>query len=138
MEVSTMLLSWERRRARPRLEALEPRALLSAGLIDLNLAGTAAGNLGALEASVSRQLLSADGRFAVFQSNSTDLVAPGIDVNGIAPDVFVRDRLTGTTQAVSLRDGLNVTGDNGSHDPVISLDGHYVVFESRATDLVPN
>jgi hypothetical protein len=120
------------------LEALEQRALLSAGLLDLNLGGTAGGNLGALESSVGRQLLSTDGHYAVFQSNSTDLVAPGIDVNGIAPDIFVRDRVSGTTQTVSLRDGLNVTGDNGSHDPIISPDGRYVVFESVATDLVPN
>src|SRR5437870_1123919 len=39
----------ERLRVRPALEMLEARTLLSAGLIDLNLAGTASGNNAALE-----------------------------------------------------------------------------------------
>jgi Tol biopolymer transport system component len=135
----------KRVRARLVLEALEGRTLLSAGLIDLNLAGTASGNNAALESrdagqlgSGARQRQTPDGRFVVFESPSSDLVDPSIDVNGTHPDVFLRDRQAGTTQAVSLRDGVNVTGNDNSYSPVISPDGRYAVFESIATDLVPN
>ncbi|MCU0753954.1 MAG: hypothetical protein MUE46_02380 [Xanthomonadales bacterium] len=75
--------------------------------------------------------ISGDGRFVVF-SSIADLV-PG-DTNGVS-DVFVRDRLFGTTTRIS----LNTTdGDpNGpSNNPVISADGRFVAFESAATDLV--
>jgi Tol biopolymer transport system component len=132
-------------RARLHLEILEDRRLLSASLIDLNLAGTASGNNAALESRDAggvtmgdRQRLTPDGRYVVFESPSSDLVDPSIDVNGFHPDVFVRDRQGGTTRAVSVRDGLNVTGNDNSYSPRISPDGRWVVFESIATDLVAN
>jgi Tol biopolymer transport system component len=43
--------------------------------------------------------LSADGRFVVFESNATNLVAN--DTNGMS-DVFVHDRLTGKTERISV------------------------------------
>ncbi|WP_440085060.1 S8 family serine peptidase [Streptosporangium sp. LJ11] len=76
---------------------------------------------------------SADGRFAVFNSDATNLV-PG-DVNG-RTDVFVRDRSTGKTEAVSVGTG-GATGDGNSREQSISADGRFVAFESQATDLVP-
>jgi Tol biopolymer transport system component len=76
--------------------------------------------------------LSADGRFVCFQSDSTNLV-PG-DTNG-AYDVFVRDRLNGTTQRVSLAwDGSEANGSSSSAD--ISADGRQVCFEALASNLV--
>ncbi|MGH7896053.1 MAG: TolB family protein, partial [Candidatus Binatia bacterium] len=79
--------------------------------------------------------ISADGRFVVFDSSSTDLLGPGVDTNG-AQDVFVRDRLLGTTERVSVATGgLQATGgpsDGGS----ISADGRYVAFRSSATNLL--
>jgi hypothetical protein len=51
-------------------------------------------------------------------------------------DVFVRDRLNGTTEQVSV-DSSGVQGDGDSDHPSISGDGRYVAFESWATDLVP-
>ena len=60
--------------------------------------------------------LSADGRFVVFESSATNLVAG--DTNG-APDVFVRDVQTGTTALVSTaRGGGAANGASGS--PAIS------------------
>ncbi|MFF3444057.1 S8 family serine peptidase [Streptosporangium sp. NPDC002721] len=76
---------------------------------------------------------SADGRFAVFNSDATNLV-PG-DANG-RTDVFVRDRTTGRTEAVSVGTG-GLTGDGNSREQSISADGRFVAFESGATDLVP-
>ncbi|MEU6712107.1 S8 family serine peptidase [Nonomuraea sp. NPDC046802] len=76
---------------------------------------------------------STDGRFAVFNSDATNLV-PG-DTNGRS-DVFVRDRQTGTTTRISLaRDGSQVDGN--SREATISADGRYVAFQSDASALVP-
>lgn len=44
--------------------------------------------------------LSADGRFALFRSFATNMVP--VDVNGTAPDLFLRDRLLGTTRLISV------------------------------------
>ena len=77
--------------------------------------------------------LSADGRFVTFESDADNLV-PG-DTNG-STDVFVHDRLTGTTKRVSVTsDGTQ--GNGGSDFPVLSADGRFVAFESDAHNLVP-
>ncbi len=80
--------------------------------------------------------ISFDGRYVVFKSSASDLV-PG-DRNGLS-DVFVRDRLTGSTERVSVTwqggDGNGSSGQtSGDH---ISNDGRYVAFVSHATNLVP-
>jgi Tol biopolymer transport system component len=84
--------------------------------------------------SVHGQSISADGRYVAFCSYASDVV-PG-DGNGTS-DVFVRDRLTGTTTRVSL-DTAGGDPNNGSCCPSISADGRLVAFFSGATDLVPN
>jgi subtilisin family serine protease/Tol biopolymer transport system component len=77
--------------------------------------------------------LSADGRYLAFETTSSTLV-PG-DTNASA-DVFVRDRVTGTTERVSVAsDGSQGNGHSSTHN--ISADGRYVVFESKASNLVP-
>ena len=58
---------------------------------------------------------------------------PG-DTNGY-PDVFVRDRQTGTIERVSM-DSFARQGNNHSFDPAISADGRFVAFASYATNLV--
>lgn len=77
--------------------------------------------------------LSADGRYVAFSSEAENLV-PG-DTNGRS-DVFVRDRLAGTTRRVSVG-SAGEQGDDMSWRPRISADGLVVAFESRATTLVP-
>ncbi len=78
--------------------------------------------------------LSADARFVAFVSSATNLVAG--DTNGQA-DVFVRDRLLGTTERVSVdSNGLQANGVSGYYGSAISADGRYVVFQSYATNLV--
>ncbi len=76
--------------------------------------------------------ISADGRFVAFSSLATNLVAN--DTNGFA-DVFVRDRLSGTTERVSVATG-GAAGNANSLTPSISADGRYVAFESFASNLV--
>jgi uncharacterized repeat protein (TIGR01451 family) len=85
-----------------------------------------------------RPSVSAGGRFVAFASLSDNLV-PG-DTNGKS-DIFVRDRLTGTTERVSVssagRQGDADSGLlNGMAGPSISADGRFVVFDSEATNLV--
>src|SRR5213076_3051692 len=76
--------------------------------------------------------LSADGRFVAFVSAATDLVAA--DTNG-ASDVFVRDRLTGTTERVSVASG-GTQSNAASLGSALSADGRLVAFQSDATNLV--
>jgi Tol biopolymer transport system component len=83
--------------------------------------------------------ISADGRYVAFLSNAANLV-PG-DTNGF-DDVFVRDRVAGTTERVSVdsagTQGNNASGDYGSGFAIsISSDGRYVAFASYASNLVP-
>ncbi len=76
--------------------------------------------------------ISADGRFVTFMSEATNLVAG--DDNGVG-DIFVRDRIAGTTTRVSIAsDGGEPNGR--SSDPVLSADGRYVAFASFASNLV--
>jgi len=68
--------------------------------------------------------ISPDARFVVFMSGSTNLV-PG-DTNG-SSDVFVRDRLNGTTERVSYYpNGATTSGP--SWGGAISADGRYVTY----------
>jgi Tol biopolymer transport system component len=73
-----------------------------------------------------------DGRYVAFTSISSNL-APG-DTNS-RYDVFVRDRVAGTTERVSVSTG-GAQGDQDSEAPSISDDGRYVAFDSRAGTLV--
>jgi Tol biopolymer transport system component len=77
--------------------------------------------------------ISADGRFVAFSSGASDIVSG--DTNGRA-DVFVRDRVTGTTELVSRPSGGG-QADGASFLPAISADGRLVAFISDASNLVP-
>ena len=87
--------------------------------------------------------ISASGRFVVFASAATNLVAG--DTNAVA-DIFLRDRDTDadgifdeagavSTTRLSLGPGA-AQADGASSGPVISADGRYVAFVSTATNLV--
>jgi Tol biopolymer transport system component len=79
--------------------------------------------------------LSANGRYAAFESDASNLVSG--DTNDAA-DVFVRDRWTGKT----FRASVATSGDEGdpsegSGRPTVSDDGRYISFMSDADNLVP-
>ena len=78
--------------------------------------------------------LSADGRYVVFSSESSNLVA---DDTNDAVDVFVRDLSTQQTSRVSVSSG-GEQGNGNSGLPAISADGRYVAFYSAASNLVAN
>jgi Tol biopolymer transport system component len=90
--------------------------------------GGTGGNFGSAFPSVS-----GDGRYIAFESGASNLV-PG-DTNR-SDDVFVHDRLTGTTTRVSVGTG-GVQADSSSVQPSVSGDGRYIAFESGASNLVP-
>ena len=73
-----------------------------------------------------------DGSKIAFESAATDLVA---DDTNAKNDVFLRDVGAGTNTLVSARAGDHKVGNGASATPSISLDGKFVAFASRATDL---
>jgi Tol biopolymer transport system component len=86
----------------------------------------------ALGGGSGNAVISADGRYVVFISAATNLIAGQINTNG---NVFRRDLQTGTIVLVSVgTDGVS-PGNNDAYDPVISPDGRYVAFVSLATNL---
>src|SRR5262249_1186944 len=76
--------------------------------------------------------ISSDGRFVAFSSRATNLVTS--DLNG-SQDVFVRDRVIGVTERVSVASD-NTAANDWSGGPAISDDGRFVAFGSGATNLV--
>lgn len=92
-------------------------------------------NSGAQAAGDSRfSSISADGRLVAFTSEAANLVAG--DTNRTS-DVFVRDRVDGTTTRVSLSSNETQGNRSSGEVPSISADGRFVAFASRATNLVP-
>ena len=77
--------------------------------------------------------LSADGRFAAFHSAATNLVAG--DTNGVV-DVFVRDRVAGTTRRASVDSAGGQVAGSGGGFLSISPEARAVGFTSSATTLV--
>ncbi len=112
-----------------------PAALLIGGLHAQTTTRVSLGYLGVEPdaASGGFSSVSANGRFVAFMSAATNLVP--VDTNGFQ-DIFVRDRLNGSTELVSIATG----GAQGTTDcdgwASISGDGRYVAFTSRASNLV--
>jgi Ca2+-binding RTX toxin-like protein len=79
-------------------------------------------------------VISADGHYVAFVSDSDNLVAG--DTNGKS-DVFIKNLATGAIQRVSTS-AAGVEGDNysGTDTPAFSADGKYLVFSSGASNLV--
>lgn len=83
--------------------------------------------------SSEKPSITGDGRFVIFVSQASNLVTG--DTNGVT-DVFLRDRLTGITERVSVGN----TGSQGNraseNASAVSGDGRYIAFQSSATNLV--
>jgi Tol biopolymer transport system component len=77
--------------------------------------------------------ISADGRYIAYESGADGLV-PG-DVNHVW-DIFVRDRVAGSTSLVSVA-GDGTEGNDYSHLPSLTADGQHVAFTSYASNFVP-
>jgi hypothetical protein len=77
--------------------------------------------------------ISPDGRYVAFASEAYNLVP---DDHNWASDVFLHDRILGTTRLVSVSTAGEQTS-SASGTPRISADGRLIVFGSLASDLVP-
>lgn len=79
--------------------------------------------------------MSGDGRYVVFSSNASGLVAGDAGSSSFA--VYVRDLSAGTTQRIDLApDGGPGNGGAGGERPTISEDGRWVAFASSASNLL--
>ncbi len=76
--------------------------------------------------------ISGDGRYVAFASLSTSLVAN--DTNGVS-DIFVKDSLTGELIQASVNDAGTAGNAESIGRPALSLDGSWVAFLSKATNL---
>jgi T5SS/PEP-CTERM-associated repeat protein len=80
-------------------------------------------------------VVSADGRYVVFSSRATNLVAAGC-TTATTPQVYRADRLTDRTECVS-QTAAGAPGDGPSGDPVVSADGRFVAYPTLAQNLAP-
>lgn len=86
-------------------------------------------------ADSSASAVSADGRFVVFLSRASDLVAGYVNA-GNPVQVFLADRLAGTIVLVSGANGSTTQAANaGAVAALLSEDGLVLAFESSATNL---
>ena len=99
-------------------------------LISRNIYGTSAAN-----ADATWPVISADGRFVAYTSKATDLTT---DVPNGWNNLYVHDRLRGTTIRVTGSRGNTGHGSGSSSRPVLGPDGRTLVFQSFASDFVGN
>jgi Tol biopolymer transport system component len=81
----------------------------------------------------SQPVISTDGRFVAFVSQSTNLV-PGAGAAG--QQVYLRDRQTGQTSLVSKATNGVLSNGTVNRAPSISSNGQFIAFVSNATNLV--
>jgi archaellum component FlaF (FlaF/FlaG flagellin family) len=81
--------------------------------------------------------LSHEGRYVTFLSAANNLVAGDSNAE---QDVFLHDRITGETRRVNVASDGTQANDVSSaiSAPAISGDGRYVLFDSAASNLVPD
>lgn len=83
--------------------------------------------------------ISDDGRYVVYQTLATDVVAGVADSNGVS-DVYLFDRQTGSSRlvshsAASLSETANGSSTAFNHD-AIDATGAFVLFQSRAPNVI--
>ena len=138
--VSANVGGWANVYVRDTCEGAQVGCTPSTSLVSLGNNGSI-GNNGS-----SDQAMSADGRFVAFSSLSSNLVPGDTEPAGGFKDIFVRDTCFGVTSGCvpsTVRTSVTNTpnpetqANDISDYPAISGDGHYVVFLSAATNLVP-
>jgi large repetitive protein len=80
-----------------------------------------------------RPSLSADGRYVAFTSNMALIDGKNVQYD----DIYIHDRLTGTTELVSYGQNQSFANAN-SQNAMISGNGQFVAFDSSASNLVAN
>lgn len=77
-------------------------------------------------------VISANGRFVAFVSRADNLVSN--DSNGVE-DIFLHDRLNRTTVRITESETGEEANDF-SDDPIMSGDGRFITFRTKATNLI--
>ena len=90
--------------------------------------------VGVLDTNFGPPAITPDGRYVAFASSATNLVKG--DKNN-AVDIFLRDRLLGTTERVTAV-GRKTVANAESSFPAISSDARFIAFQSFADNLVPS
>jgi Tol biopolymer transport system component len=89
-------------------------------------------NCQAVNGTSGNASLSADGRWLAFEGKASSF---GTNSGNTVSDIFLLDRASNTVRLASFNS--NRIGGNGpSSDPIMSADGRYLVFKSKAADLV--
>jgi len=83
--------------------------------------------------AIFESVVTPDGRYIVFITYASSLAG---ETNGKS-NVFVKDMINGTIERISIANNGDIPNDD-SKEVDISDDGRYVVFQSDATNLVPN
>ena len=86
---------------------------------------------GAGNGASDRASMSADGHLIAFQSAASNLVS-----GASGSQVYIKDLNTGQITLVS-SNASGAPGDKGSDSPSVSADGHFVSFDSKATNFNP-
>jgi hypothetical protein len=81
-------------------------------------------------------VVSGDGRFVVFLSQSNDLLAN--TAGGSGTQLYLKDRQTGETQLITVPDNGQTGSSSSPEDPTISRDGSTVAFDASDYGLVPD
>jgi len=89
---------------------------------------------GVLDTNFGPPAITPDGRYVAFASSATNLVKG--DKNN-AVDIFLRDRLLGTTERVTAV-GRKTVANAESSFPAISPDARFIAFQSFADNLMPS
>jgi flagellin-like hook-associated protein FlgL len=97
---------------------------------DVQLASASKDGVAANSVATGNARISADGRYVIFNSQATNLVA-GVSGN----QIYRKDMQTGELSVVSASVG-GVAGNSSSFAANISNDGRFVSFHSNATNLV--
>ncbi len=105
---------------------------LASGCAWVGRVGVASNGAQPTSGTITGTDVSPDGRYVVFTTEAANLVAN--DTND-APDVFVRDAQTGTTERVSVATGATQAAA-GAYGGAVSADGRYVAFTSDSTNLI--
>jgi len=79
--------------------------------------------------------ISGSGQYIAFEGPAVSRAEPDCGID--CPDIFVVDRTTGHIDSISVV-GAGVSANGPSYSPSLSWDGRFVVYWSRATNLVPN
>ncbi len=123
-------------RSANRSAALSPGARFVAFTTSSNVIGVfdfAAQSCSLAAAPGSNPSLSADGRWLAFEGRASNFSTNS--ANSVS-DIFLLDRTTQTVRLVSVNQAGSAGGNGPSSSPLVSSDGRYIVFNSRASDLV--